>query len=134
MGNFIEEHGEALIYGIIGVLVVVLICFICDNKWSKITPDYKNNNSKNSGNFISINTNKYPIINASDIVYADYMDSSFDIKKYISAKDYSGKDITEDIDIVGSVNVSRKGVYRLKLVVVGTNELTANKYINVIVE
>lgn len=134
MELLLGEHGETLLYGIVGAIVVTVICSICSVNWKKITPNYKNTVNKSNGEFIADNQGHYPIIEADEIIYADYQNENFDCRDYITAKDYEGNDITGNLDIYGVVNVFQKGIYKLRCVVVAENQLACTKYINVIVE
>ena len=133
MENLLGEHGGALVYGIIGIVVIFVICFICQSKWKDMTPEYKTNVSKNSSNFIAENKNKYPTIMADEIIYAPYKAENFNCRDFIKAKDYSGKDITENVKIYGTIDTFQKGIYKIRCVV-SDNQLACTKYINVIVE
>lgn len=134
MDLLLGEHGEALLYGIIGTIMVIVICNICAGSWRQITPDYKTKINKNNGQFISQNKGKYPIIEADEIIYADYKNKDFDVRDFISVKDYKGNDIREHLSIYGTVNVLKKGIYKLRCVAVSENQLICTKYIHVIVE
>lgn len=134
MELLLGEQGETLLYGIIGTIVVVVICSICSVNWIKITPNYKNTVNKNNGEFISNNQGKYPVIEVDEVIYAEYKNEKFDCHDYITAKDCNGNDITADVNIYGVVNVWQKGIYKLRCVVVAKNQLACTKYVNVIVE
>lgn len=134
MDLLLGEHGETLLYGIIGILMVITICRICADKWKDITPEYKNTASENSSGFLAAHEGKYPTIEADEVLFADYKDEAFSCRDYIVAKDSSGRDITEQMKVYGRVNVFQKGLYRLRCVVVSDNQLVCTKYINVIVE
>lgn len=134
MGLLLGEHGETLLYGIVGTIVVIILCSICSGKWKQITPNYKNTVNKSNGEFIVNNQGKYPIIEADEIIYAAYKNEDFDCRDYITARDYEGNDITRNLNIYGVVNVFQKGIYKLRCVVVSENQLACTKYINVIVE
>lgn len=134
MDNLLEEHGEALIYGIVGIVLVLIICFVCENKWKNLTPDYKTDISANSSDFINKNKNGYPVIEADEIIYADYKTKNFNCKDFIKAKDCDGRDITDKVEIYGIINTFKRGVYKIRCVVMAENQLTCTKYINVIVE
>lgn len=134
MDGLLGEHGEVIIYGIIGMIMVLLICFICENKWKDITPDYKTNVSKNSSNFITENKDKYPVIEADEIIYAGYKSENFDCRDFIKAKDCNGKDISNCVKIYGTIDTFKRGIYQLRCVVMSENQLASTKYINVIVE
>lgn len=133
MSLMLGEHGEALLYGVVGVMLVVLICLICNGKWKGMTPNYKTELSPSNMEFANNAKNKYPVIESDDVIYADYKDSNFEFRDYIKAKDYTGKDISDNIKVFGSVDVLKKSVYRLKCVVNDQN-LICTKYINVVVE
>ena len=133
MSLFIGEHGEAILYGVVGVILVCLICVICNGKWKSITPSYKTELSPSNKEFANSARNRYPVIESDDVIYADYKDTNFVFRDYVKAKDYTGKDISDNIKIFGSVDVLRKNVYRLKCVV-RDNNLVCTKYINVVVE
>lgn len=134
METLLNEHGEALIYGIIGIIMVIIICSVCVDKWNKITPQYKTDISKNSSKFIKESTGKYPIIEADEIIYTEYKNEKFNCRDFISAKDYDGKDISERINIYGKVDTFKRGVYKIRCVVTSERQLVCTKYINVIVE
>lgn len=134
MENLLEEHGEALIYGIIGIAVILVICAVCENKWKNITPEYKKDISKNSSQFIQKNKDKYPVIEADEIIYAGYKSEHFDCRNFIRAKDCEGKDITDSVKMFGVVDTFRKGIYKIRCVVMDESQLVCTKYINVIVE
>ena len=133
MSLFLGEHGETILYGIIGVMLVVIICLVCNAKWKYLTPSYKTEHSPSNREFISEAKNKYPQIESDDVIYADYKDTDFVFKDYLKAKDYAGNDISDDIKVFGSVDVTRKDVYRLKCVV-RSNNLVCTKFVNVVVE
>lgn len=134
MENLLSEHGETLIYGIIGIMVVLIICSVCESKWKNMTPEYKTNISKNNGKFISENKNKYPVIEVDETIYAPYETEDFNCRDFIKAKDCNGKDITDRVMIYGTIDTFRKGIYKLRCVVMADNQLACTKYINVIVE
>lgn len=134
MDLLLGEHGEALFYGIVGTIVVIVLCTICGNNWKKISPTYKNTVNKSNEKFIENSKGKYPVIEADEIIYADYKNKNFDYRDHISAKDCTGKDITESLNIYGTVNIFQKGLYKLRCVVVAENQLASTKYVNVIVE
>lgn len=131
---FLQEHGETLVYGLIGVLMICVICTVCTGKWKDLTPKYKTDTNKSNKEFNENVKNKYPVIEADEIIYATYKDEEFDYKDYVVAKDWNGEDITEKIKYYGEVNVFKRGIYKLKCVVRSANELVCTKYINVIVE
>lgn len=133
MSLFIGEHGEAILYGVVGVILVCLICVICNGKWKSISPNYKTELSPSNREFADSAKDRYPVIESDDVIYADYKDTGFVFRDYVKAKDYTGKDISENLRIFGSVDVLRKNVYRLKCVV-RDNNLVCTKYINVVVE
>lgn len=134
MGLLLGEHGETLLYGVVGTIIVVILCVICSNNWKKITPAYKDTVNKSNDEFIENSQGKYPVIEADEIIYADYQNKNFDCRDYISAKDCNGNDITEHLKIYGAVDVFQKGIYKLRCVVVAENQLASTKYVNVIVE
>lgn len=133
MGLLIGEHGEALLYGVVGIMLVCIICLVCNSKWKGMSPNYKTEISPSNKEFANNAQNKYPVIESDDVIYADYKDTSFEFRDYIRAKDYTGKDISDDIKIFGTVDVLKKSVYRLKCVV-RANNLACTKYVNVVVE
>lgn len=133
MGLLIGEHGEALLYGVVGIMLVCIICLVCNSKWKGMSPNYKTEISPSNKEFANNAQNKYPVIESDDVIYADYKDTSFEFRDYIRAKDYTGKDISDDIKIFGTVDVLKKSVYRLKCVV-HANNLACTKYVNVVVE
>ena len=134
MELLLGEHGDTILYGIVGVVLVMLVCTICSGKWKELTPEYKVSASKSSREFIEGNAGKFPSIEADEVIFADYKDEKFNCKDYISAKDYNGNDITENMKVYGDVNVLKKGLYKLRCVVVADNSLACTKYVNVIVE
>lgn len=133
MSLLIGEHGEALFYGVVGIMIVCLICLICNGKWKGMSPNYKTELSPSNKEFAEGARDRYPIIESDDVIYADYKDTNFEFRDYIKAKDYTGKDITDELKIFGSVDILRKNVYRLKCVV-RANNLVCTKYVNVVVE
>lgn len=133
MSLLIGEHGETILYGVVGIILVCLICIVLNGKWKGISPNYKTELSPSNKEFANSAKNKYPVIESDDVIYADYKDTDFKFRDYVTAKDYTGKDITEDLKIFGSVDVLRKNVYRLKCVV-RSNNLVCTKYVNVVVE
>lgn len=134
MENLLGEHGETLIYGIIGIVVVLIICSVCESKWKNMTPEYKTYISKNNSKFIEENKDKYPVIEADEIIYAKYKAENFNCKDFIKARDCNGKDITDRVKIYGTINTFEKGIYKLRCVVMSDNQLACTKFINVIVE
>jgi hypothetical protein len=134
MELLLGEHGETLLYGIIGIMMVLLITNICAEKWQKITPEYKAGISKDSGTFLSGYTQQFPTIEADEVLFAEYKNTEFNYRDFITAKDCNGKDITENVKIYGDVDVFQKGLYKLRCVVVAENSLACTKYVNVIVE
>ena len=134
MELFIGEHGEALVYGIIGTFIVLTICTICFGKWRQISPTYKTSVEGSNGNYMVKSEGKYPKIESDEIIYADYKNDKFNYRDFIRAKDWDGSDITKNMNIYGEVNVFQKGIYKLRCVVVSENQLSCTKYINVIVE
>lgn len=134
MEQMIGEYGEALLYGSVGIFIVILICNICVRKWAEIIPDYKNIVSRDSEEFITKNKDKFPTIDGEEVIFADYRNEKFNYKEFITARDFDGKDLTDRIRVYGSVNVFQKGLYRLRCVVVSDSSLVCTKYVNVIVE
>ena len=133
MSLMIGEHGEAILYGVVGIMLVCLICLICNGKWKSMSPNYKTELSPSNQEFANSAKDKYPVIESDDVIYADYKDTDFVFRDYIKARDYTGKDITDDLKIFGSVDVLKKSIYRLKCVV-RSNNLVCIKYVNVVVE
>ncbi len=134
MNILLGEHGQALLYGIIGVIMIILICALCEEKWKAITPEYKTKTSYSNRKFIQENKGKFPIICADEIIYTEYKNTRFNCKDFITAKDYQGNDITDRLNIYGNVDTSKKGLYKLRCVVISDNQLACTKFINVIVE
>lgn len=134
MEILVGEHGETLIYGIIGIVLVSLICIVCNGKWKALAPLYKTEISRSNQGFVEDTKGKYPVIESDDTIYADYKDTSFVLKDYLKAKDCTGKDISDSIKVYGALDLLRKGVYRMKCVVKASNNLTCTKYVNVVVE
>ena len=99
MELLLSEHGETLLYAIVGTIVIVMICSICCENWRKITPDYKNTLSRNSAEFIEQNKGKYPTIEVDEVIYTDYQNKEFNFRDYITAKDCDGNDITKDMNV-----------------------------------
>ncbi len=99
-----------------------------------MTPDYKRMVSKNSESFRKQNKDKYPIIEVDEIIYAEYQTENFNCRDFIKAKDYLGRDISDDVRIYGKIDTFRRGIYQLRCVVMSENQLASTKYINVIVE
>lgn len=134
MEIMLGEHGEAVFYGIVGILMVMLICTICAGKWILFIPEYKNTISRDSEDFIAENKEKFPKINGDEVIFADYKGERFDYKDFFTAIDADGTDITEKMKVYGNVDVLKKGVYKIRCVVVSESSLTCTKYVNVIVE
>lgn len=134
MDSLLGEHGETLIYGIVGILLVVMICSVCESKWKGMTPEYKTSISKNNSKFIEENKSKYPVIEADEIIYAGYKTKDFNCKDFVKAKDWAEEDITDRVKIYGTVDTNKKGAYKIRCVVISDNQLACTKYINVIVE
>lgn len=134
MQLLIGEHGEALIYGVIGLVIVIVVCSICFGKWRTISPSYKTRTENNNGNYIRNNQGKYPVIESDEVIYADYKNENFNFRDFIRAKDFDGADITNKLKIYGTVDVFQKGMYQLRCVVVSNNQLSCTKCVNVIVE
>lgn len=134
MNLFLQEHGETLVYGIVGVFMVCIICTVCTGKWKDIAPKYKNQTNKSNKEFNQNNKDKYPVIEADEIIYATYKDEEFDYRDYIVARDFNGEDISRKIKYYGEVNVFKRGIYKLKCVVKSTSEMICTKYVNIIVE
>lgn len=133
MELFIGEHGEAIIYGIIGAMVVTLICVVCADKWKGVTPSYRSSASHTNREFMDATVGKYPVIETDEALYVDKGDN-FDYRDYIKAKDCDGKDISSSLKVYGKYNVSESGIYRLKCVATADNNLSAVRYVNVVVE
>ena len=133
MSLMLGEHGEAILYGVVGIMLVCLICLVCNSKWKNISPSYKTEHSPSNREFANGAQNKYPVIESDDVIYADYKDTNFEFRDYVKAKDYTGKDISDDLKVFGGVDVFRKNIYRLKCVV-HSNNLVCTKYVNVVVE
>lgn len=134
MQLLIGEHGETLIYGVIGIIIIVVVLSICFGKWKMISPTYKTSMENNNGNYIRNNQGKYPVIESDEVIYADYKNEKFDFRDYICAKDFDGMDLTDRLKIYGNVDVFQKGIYKLRCVVISDNRLSCTKYVNVIVE
>lgn len=133
MSLMLGEHGEAILYGVIGVMMVILICIVCNGKWKSMSPSYKTELSPSNREFANNAKDRYPVIESDDVIYADYKDTEFEFRDYIKAKDYTGKDISDDLRVFGTVDVLKKNIYRLKCVV-RSNNLICTKYVNVVVE
>ena len=127
MEVFLEEHGESIIYGLIGLVMVVTITAVISRGIVNIVPDYKKELSRNNSYQIEKNEYKYPTIIADEVIYFNYMD-------YIRARDYRGGNITDKVKVYGKVDVNQKGVYRLRCTVISYFNLACTKYINIIVE
>ena len=78
-------------------MVVVITCGLCKNKWNQITPEYKNEKSQSNEKFLKESKDKYPVIEGQEVIYLEYLSKEFDYSKYIKAKDYTGKDISNKI-------------------------------------
>ena len=72
MENFLSEHGEIILYGLIGIMVVVITCGLCKNKWNQITPEYKNEKSQSNEKFLKESKDKYPVIEGQEVIYLAY--------------------------------------------------------------
>ena len=94
MENFLSEHGEIILYGLIGIMVVVITCGLCKNKWNQITPEYKNEKSQSNEKFLKESKDKYPVIEGQEVIYLEYLSKEFDYSKYIKAKDYRSSEET----------------------------------------
>lgn len=134
MNLLLGEHGETLVYGIVGIFMVLIICTVCTGKWKELVPDYKTQINQSNKAFKESIKNQYPIITADEVIYATYKDEEFDYKDFITAKDCNGKDISNQIEFYGTVDVFKRGLYTLRCVVQSANELICSKDINVIVE
>ena len=134
MEVFLEEHGESIIYGLIGLVMVVTITAVISWGIVNIVPDYKKELSRNNSYQIEKNEYKYPTIIADEVIYADYGDTTFNYMDYIRARDYRGGNITDKVKVYGKVDVNQKGVYRLRCTVISYFNLACTKYINIIVE
>lgn len=62
MELLLGEHGETLYYGIIGIIVITVICSVCPLSWSKIMPYYEKVPNEYISQFIDDNTEEYPTI------------------------------------------------------------------------
>ena len=133
MSLLIGEHGEALLYGVVGIMLVCIICLVCSSKWKGMSPSYKTELSPSNREFANSAKDRYPTIESDDVIYADYKDTNFEFRDYVKAKDYRGHDISDDLKIFVSVDILKKNVYRLKCVVKSEN-LVCTKYVNVVVE
>ncbi len=131
---FLEEHGESIIYGLIGLVMVVTITAVISRGIVNIVPDYKKELSRNNSYQIEKNEYKYPTIIADEVIYADYGDTTFNYMDYIRARDYRGGNITDKVKVYGKVDVNQKGIYRLRCTVISYFNLACTKYINIIVE
>ena len=78
MENFLSEHGEIILYGLIGIMVVVITCGLCKNKWNQITPEYKNEKSQSNEKFLKESKDKYPVIEGQEVIYLEYLSKEFD--------------------------------------------------------
>ena len=96
--------------------------------------EYKNEKSQSNEKFLKESKDKYPVIEGQEVIYLEYLSKEFDYSKYIKAKDYTRKDISNKIKVYGNIDFEKKGIYKLKCVVKSDNGLTCTKYINVIVE
>ena len=132
MEILLKEHGEVLMYGIVGVIIVIVVCYICGTKWKSVSADYNTVKSKNSSH-IKVDYEQYPKIVVDEVIYADYKNTGFDYGDYIKATNCKGQDISDKLVIYGTVDVLKKGVYKLRCVVTD-NQLVSTKYVNVIVE
>ena len=83
MEVFLEEHGESIIYGLIGLVMVVTITAVISRGIVNIVPDYKKELSRNNSYQIEKNEYKYPTIIADEVIYADYGDTTFNYMDYI---------------------------------------------------
>ena len=134
MELLLEEHGETIIYGLVGIMMVLLICSLCFGTWQKIMPSYRTECSRTNDGFNIYKEQQSPTIQADEVIYAAYKSTSFNCKDYIVAKDYRGVDISNAVKIYGDVNLLKKGIYKLRCTVMAQNKLTCTKFINVIVE
>lgn len=134
MEIFLKEHGESILYAIIGIIMVMAICLAVSKSISYIFPEYKKDISKDNRYQIEKDKYKRPIIIADEVIYAEYGNEKFNCMDYIKAKDYKGEYISDKVKIYGKVDVNKKGVYRLRCTVTSYFNLACTKYINVIVE
>ena len=134
MNHFLGEHGEMILYGIVGVMMVLLITTVCLNQWKTISPAYYKKMEKSNADYQKEYQGKMPFIEADEVIYAEYKKVNFNCKDYIRAKDWDGKDLSERLNIYGTVDVFRKGIYQLRCVVVSDSQQICTKYVNVIVE
>ncbi len=133
MGLLLEEHGESIIYGIIGIFMVLLISNITQKSWRALIPSPYIMKVEDSEKYIKEYKNNYPKISADEVIFVNYKNTGFNIKDYFSATDYRGKDISERVKVYGSVDVNKKGIHIIKIKVNDNNYITT-KIINVIVE
>ncbi|MCR5737791.1 MAG: hypothetical protein K6G64_09090 [Eubacterium sp.] len=134
MDHFLGEHGEMILYGIVGVMMVLLITTVCLNRWKTISPAYHTKKEKSNADYQKEHQGKMPFIEADEVIYTEYKKVNFNCKDYIHAKDWDGKDLSERLNIYGTVDVFRKGIYQLRCVVVSDSQQICTKYVNVIVE
>lgn len=134
MEIFLEEHGESVLYGIVGFIMILTIYGIINIGIWGMLPDYKNDTSNNNVEYVEKIKNKCPTITAAEVIYVKYRDETFNCIDYIKARDYTGKDITDKVVIYGNIDVNTRGVYKLKSSVKSDLGLKCVKYLNIIVE
>ncbi len=134
MEIFLEEHGESILYGIIGIIMVLAVCVVINKGILIRLPDYKNEVSLNNKKHIEKLKDKGPKIIADEVIYAEFDNEKFNCMDYIKAIDYEGNDISDKMVVYGNYDIHKKGLYKLKCKVVAGHNLACVKYVNIIVE
>ena len=133
MELFIMEHGDSIKSAIMGMFIISMLGMSILMLYT-VMPEYNKKVSADSTNLaIKIQENS-PVITAREIIYADFQDEGFDIRKLIKAVDSDGKDISDRIEIKGTVDISTKGLYVIWASVTNDHNYSDRKKIQVVVE
>lgn len=133
MDIFVQEHGEAVHRTVIGIIVLTMI-IVSIKMLSIMMPVFCVTSSKDSRDILEKIKESTPKIEAEDVIYADYEDRNFNILDYIVVRDWDGKLIKDHIEVNGNIDISKKGLYPVKIKVTNQKKYTASVQVNVIVE
>lgn len=133
MELLLGEHGEGIIYGIIGIFMVFLICSISQGSWRNIIPNPYNLEVEDSDKYKEEYKSMQPKIQGDEVIFVPYKNNNINLKDYIVARDYQGGDISNRLKFSGKVDTSTKGIYRIKCSI-EDNYYRTTKVINIVVE
>ena len=66
-----------------------------------------------------------PVIEGQEVIYLEYLSKEFDYSKYIKAKDYTGKDISNKIKVYGNIDFKKREFINWNVLLSQTMDLHA---------